>query len=61
MNFNGSESTPDLNEATFLAFDDSIIPIDGSWIAEWKYPDGVTTRRIANRQGKTNIIFKFQE
>lgn len=60
MNFDGSESVPDLNKATFLAFDDKAVPIDGSFIAEWRYPSGVVTRRIANRQGHTNIIFKMK-
>lgn len=60
MNFNGSESIPDLNLATFLAFDDNAVPIKDSWIAEWRYPSGVVTRRIANRQGHTNIIFKME-
>lgn len=60
MNFDGSESIPDLNKATFLAFDDKTVPIDDSWIAEWRYPSGVVTRRIANRQGHTNIIFKMK-
>lgn len=60
MNFNGSESVPDLNLATILAFDDNTVPIKNSWIAEWRYPSGVVTRRIANRQGKTNIIFKMK-
>lgn len=57
----GSDSNPDLEKAYELATAFGFMPLEKTNVMQWTLDDGQVVRKLANKQGKSNILFLIQE
>ncbi len=57
----GADDRPNIAAAQELAFTMGFLPVRRGNVMQWTYPDGIVVRKLASRQGKSNILFKIQE
>lgn len=55
----GADENPDIPAAQNLAFTKGFMPLDKTNVMQWTYPDDVIVRKLANKQDKSNALFKF--
>jgi hypothetical protein len=56
----GEDKNPDLNIATEIALVKKLAPMQKVNVMQWTYPGGVIVQKYASKQGKTNLLVKFQ-
>lgn len=56
----GADTDPDMGKTYDLMVTKGFLPQDGSNVMQWTYDDGVV-RKLASRQGATNILFKLED
>lgn len=57
----GADKNADLNIATNLAHDKSLLPDASANVMQWTYPDGVIVQKLASRKDHSNLLIKLQE
>lgn len=55
----GADENPSILAAQDLAYTKGFMPLDRTNVMQWTYPDDVTVRKLANKNGKSNALFKF--
>lgn len=56
----GADKNPDLNIATETAIVQKLAPLKKVNVMQWTYPDGVVVQKYASKQGKSNLLVKFE-
>lgn len=56
----GADENPNIPAAQDLAFTKGFMPLAKSNVMQWTYPNGVVVRKLANKQDKSNILFKMK-
>ena len=51
----GADEFPDLNVATELAYEKSLIPISKVNTMQWSYDSAIAVVKLAHRKTKTNV------
>lgn len=54
----GADPIPDLGESYDLQFTKSMITDKKTNVMQWTYP-GYRVQKLANKQGKSNLLIKF--
>lgn len=57
----GADPDPSIPAAQQLAYTFGFMPLDKTNVMQWTYPDDVIVRKLANKTGKSNVLFKFAE
>ena len=57
----GADAKPDMNQAERLAKDFAFMPFDRSNVMQWTYANGVSVQKLASKQGKSNLLIKYQK
>jgi len=60
MSHYGADKNPDLNIATKTAIVDQLVPLAKVNVMQWTYGGGKFVQKYASRQGKSNLLVKFQ-
>lgn len=55
----GADENPSIPAAQNLAFTMGFLPLEKTNVMQWTYPDDVTVRKLANKNGKSNVLFRF--
>jgi hypothetical protein len=56
----GADADPDLELATEMARSQGMMPFKKSNVMQWTYPDGSFVQKYASKQGKSNLLLKFE-
>ena len=56
----GADKKPDLNFATEFAIEEKIAPLDNVNVMQWTYAQGEFVQKYASKQGKSNLLIKFE-
>ena len=56
----GADKNPDLNLATKTAITEKLAPLTKVNVMQWTYTDGVIIQKYASRQGKSNLLIKYE-
>lgn len=56
----GADKNADLNIATDTTKVDALMPFDKTFVSQHTYDAGVLVHRYASRNGKSNLLIKFE-
>ena len=56
----GADKNPDLNIATQMAIVEKLAPLQKVNVMQWTYPSGVIVQKYASKQGKSNLLVKYE-
>ncbi len=56
----GADENPDLNIATDVTIIDGLAPLVKVNVMQWTYDNGKFVQKYASRQGRSNLLVKFQ-
>lgn len=56
----GADINPDLNLSTEQAIVEKLAPLKKVNVMQWTYSGGVVVRKYASKQGKSNLLVKFE-
>jgi len=56
----GADKIPDLNLATSQAITEKLAPLKKVNVMQWTYPGGVVVQKYASKQGKSNLLVKYE-
>jgi hypothetical protein len=56
----GADKKPDLNIASQQAIVEKLAPLAKVNVMQWTYPNGTVVRKYASKQGKSNLLVKFE-
>jgi len=57
----GADENADLNVAKEITIIDALMPYENTNVMQWTYTDGVFVQKYASKQGKSNLLVKFQK
>lgn len=55
----GADENPSIPHAQDLAYVKRFLPLDKTNVMQWTYPSGIVVRKLANKQNKSNVLFKI--
>ena len=56
----GADENPDLNIATQTAIVEKLAPLVKVNVMQWTYTGGVIVQKYASKQGKSNLLVKYE-
>lgn len=56
----GADKNPDLNIASDIAIAEKLAPLRKVNVMQWTYDNGVMVQKYASKQGKSNLLVKFE-
>jgi len=56
----GADKNPDLNIATIIAYEKNMCNAGKPNVMQWTYADGHFVQKFAAKQGKSNLLLKFE-
>jgi len=56
----GADKNPNLNIATDITKVQKLMPFDKTNVMQWTYAGGKFVQKYASRQGKSNLLVKYE-